>query len=72
MPLPKKAGLDVDEYKNYRPVSNLPYVSKLIEKAAVKQLKHHLSDNQLEESLQSAYKKLNSTETALRQHSLKS
>ena len=64
-PLLKKNGLDIDEFKNYRPVSNLPYLSKLIEKAVVKQLKVHLSNNQLEEPLQSAYKKLNSTETAL-------
>ena len=28
-PLLKKAGLDADDLKNYRPVSSLPYVSKL-------------------------------------------
>ena len=34
-PLLKKAGLDRNILKNYRPVSNLSYISKLIEKAVV-------------------------------------
>jgi len=31
-PLLKKSGLDGSQLKNYRPVSNLPFVSKLLEK----------------------------------------
>ena len=31
-PLLKKAGLDVDTKKNYRPVNNLVFISKLIER----------------------------------------
>jgi len=31
-PLLKKNGLDAGELKNYRPVSNLPFISKLLEK----------------------------------------
>ena len=34
-PLLKKTGLDPNEYKNYRPVSNLFFISKLIENALV-------------------------------------
>jgi len=34
-PLRKKTGLDASERKNYRPVSNLPFFSKLLEKVVV-------------------------------------
>ena len=55
----------MEEYKNYRPISNLPYLSKLIEKVVVKQLNDHLKTNSLLESHQSAYRQHDSTETAL-------
>ena len=64
-PLLKKAGLDQEEMKNYRPVSNLPYVSKLLEKVVVAQLNEHLKDNSLMPPNQSAYRRHHSTETAL-------
>lgn len=64
VPLLKKPGLDLS-YCNYRPVSNLSFVSKLIEKAVSKQVLAHISRNSLGEKLQSAYKKHHSTETAL-------
>ena len=64
-PLLKKAGLDADDFKNYRPVSNLPYLSKIIEKCIVAQLKFHMETNNLDENHQSAYRKNHSTETAL-------
>ena len=51
--------------KNYRPVSNLPYISKVLEKAVDCQLERHLSDNSLHEERQSAYKQFHSTESAL-------
>jgi len=51
--------------KNYRPVSGLPFISKIIEKTVSKQLKLYKLDNNLGEPLQSAYKKNHSTETAL-------
>ena len=54
----------VDE-KNYRPVSNLSFISKLIEKAVSSQLKTYLDTNNLNEPFQSAYRKGHSTETAL-------
>ena len=39
-PLLKKPGLDL-VYKNFRPVSNLPFISKVVEKAALQQLLVH-------------------------------
>jgi hypothetical protein len=63
-PLIKKVGL-LHELKNYRPVSNLSFISKLIEKIVAIQFIKHLTDNGLLDPLQSAYKKNHSTETAL-------
>ncbi len=64
-PLLKKSSLDRNELKNYRPVSNLSFISKLIEKAVASQLNQHLAENNLMEEFQSAYRKGHSTETAL-------
>ena len=64
-PLIKKANLDPEILKNYRPVSNLPFLSKVLEKVVLAQLKEHLSKNSLFECFQSAYKEHHSTETAL-------
>ena len=64
-PLLKKPTVNKEDLKNYRPVSNLPYIGKLIEKAAIEQMDSHISANELHEPLQSAYRKNHSTETAL-------
>ena len=64
-PLLKKKSLDRQILKNYRPVSNLPFLSKILEKVVANQFKQHVAKNDLEESLQSAYKQYHSTETAL-------
>ena len=64
-PILKKAGCDRDCLQNYRPVSNLPFVSKVVEKIAAKRLIEHLDNNQLQEEFQSAYRAKHSTETAL-------
>ena len=64
-PLLKKASLEPHELKNYRPVSNLSFVSKLVERVAVKQLSDYLETNELLPLLQSAYRSHHSTETAL-------
>ena len=61
----KKASLDPESLTNYRPVSNLTFVSKLLERMVAKQLHDHLSQHQLYEKHQSAYRKRHSTETAL-------
>ena len=54
-PLLKKPSLDPELCKNYRPVSNLSFVSKVLEKVVVAQLNKHLKENDLEEPFQSAY-----------------
>ena len=64
-PLLKKVGLDQNVLKNYRPVSNLSFVSKVIEKIVLSQLSGHLSVNKLFSMYQSAYRPGHSTETAL-------
>ena len=46
-------------------LSNLPFVSKILEKAVLKQLQKHLAANDLVEIHQSAYRKNHSTETAV-------
>ena len=51
--------------KNYRPVSNLKYLSKLIEHVIAQNLNEHLTRNDIVEPMQSAYRKAHSTETAL-------
>ena len=45
-PLQKKDGNDTD-FKNYRPVSNLPFISKIVEKAVVDQLLRHYEETAL-------------------------
>ena len=64
-PLLKKQSLDHEEYNNFRPISNLEFVSKVCERVAASQLQEHLTTNNLEEVFQSAYKTGHSTETAL-------
>ena len=54
-PLRKKCGLDI-AFHNFSPVSNLPYVSRLSEKAAANQLIDHMTTNDLHMPLQSTYK----------------
>ena len=43
----------------------MTFLSKIIERAVTVQVKNYVTDNDLDESLQSAYKHLHSTETAL-------
>ena len=64
-PLLKKPSLDHNNLKNYRPVSNLSFVSKLTEKIILSQLFGHLTKNELFNPFQSAYRPGHSTETAL-------
>ena len=64
IPLLKKPGLDL-VYKNFRPVSNLPFISKVVEKAALQQLLVHCEKNAPLPKFQSGFRKYHSTETAL-------
>jgi hypothetical protein len=64
VPLLKKIGLDLVS-ANYRPVSNLAFISKIVEKAVIEQLNGHMTSNNLHSAHQSANKSNFSTETAL-------
>ena len=55
-PLLKKPGLNKEILKNYRPVSNLSFISKVLEKVVAKRLDDHMLDNNLYSSVQSAYR----------------
>ena len=57
--------MNIEDFKNFRPVSNLPYLGKLIEKVAVSQMEEHMTEHQLHEIFQSAYQANHSMETAL-------
>ena len=61
----KKANADPDLFQNFRPVSNLKFVSKLVEKAVFTQLNEYLVKNELHEIFQSAYKSFHGTEASL-------
>ena len=64
-PLLKKAGANTSVLANYRPVSNLTFLSKIIERAVSKRLCHYLNTHGLLSNFQSAYRPEHSTETAL-------
>ena len=64
-PLIKNHSIDCNVLNNYRPVSNLTVLSKVIERAVAFHLNKYLINNNLDESLKSAYKSGHSTETSL-------
>ena len=64
-PLLKKPTFDKEELLNYRPISNLSLISKIIERFVKSRLMDHLTSNSLLNCHQSAYCKHHSTETAL-------
>ena len=61
----KKPGLDIEKLQNYRPVSNLSFLSKIIERTVLAQLLSLLQQNKIIPAFQSAYRQHHSTETAL-------
>jgi hypothetical protein len=64
-PILKKSNLDASDVNNYRPISNLSFLSKLLERCVNVQLNEYLQENNLLPSMQSAYRKLHSTESAV-------
>lgn len=64
-PIIKKKDLDPDILKNYRPITNLSFVSKVTERVVSNQLHQYLQVNDLYARMQSAYRPNHSTETAL-------
>uniref|UniRef100_A0A8C9XHM2 Reverse transcriptase domain-containing protein n=1 Tax=Sander lucioperca TaxID=283035 RepID=A0A8C9XHM2_SANLU len=64
-PILKKPTLDPEVLANYRPISNLPFLSKILEKVVANQLCDFLHRNSLFEDFQSGFRKYHSTEMAL-------
>ena len=55
-PLLKKPTLDSDVLANYRPISNLPFLSNILQKAVANQLCDFLDNNNLFETFQSGFR----------------
>ena len=64
-PIIKKAGMDAEDLKSYRPISNLTYMSKLIERMVYRQITTYLEANHLLPKFQSGFRARHSTETAV-------
>lgn len=64
-PVLKKPQLDPTDPNNYRPISNLSFLSKLLERTVASRLTEYLEHNKLMPVNQSAYRRRHSTETAL-------
>ena len=65
LPLLKKAGLDRSSPANYRPISNLSTVSKILQRVVQARLRPHLMSSTNFSQLQSAHRRGHCTETAL-------
>ena len=64
-PIIKKTGLDANDVKSYRPISNLTYMSKLVERLVYWQLSIFLEAHNLLSKHQSGFRARHSTETAV-------
>ena len=64
-PLHKKHSLPTEELSSYRPISNLNFISKSLERIIHSRLTKHLKSFPSLSRFQSAYRKFHSTETAL-------
>ena len=64
-PLLKKPNLNPDDTANYRPISNLHTIGKILERLALARLQPHILSSGNFNPMQSAYRKFHSTETCL-------
>ncbi len=64
-PLLMKNNLDPSVTNKYRPISNLPFLSKIPEKVVYRQLDTYLSTHNIYDTYQSGFRAKHSTETAL-------
>ena len=64
-PLLKKPALDPTVLATYRPISKLPFISKILEKVVCNQLMAYLNEHNILEVFQSGFKPFHSTESAL-------
>ena len=61
----QKIGMDVYDNKSFRPVSNLIFLAKIIEKCMLSQFTPHCTMFGILPAYQSAYRKYHSCETSL-------
>ena len=64
-PVLKREGLDPSDPANYRPIANVTFLSKILERIIANQMIAYLDANGLLPSYQSGFRKNNSTETLL-------
>ena len=64
-PILKKKCLNHNDLNNYRPVSNLCFIAKILEKLVLSQVSSYLNSHNLYNTCHSAYRPGHSTETAL-------
>ena len=64
-PILKKRCFDHNDLNNYRPVSNLCFIAKILEKLVLSQVSSYLNSHNPYNTCQSAYRPGHSTETAL-------
>lgn len=64
-PYLKKSALDPTELNNFRPISKLPCLSKVLEKIVLSQITPFLTENDILDKFQSGFRAGHSTETAL-------
>ena len=64
-PIIKDQSKSSEDYKNYRPVSDLPFLSKVLEQVIYQQLSNHIEINGLHCKYQSSYRKHHSCETSM-------
>ena len=64
-PIIKKPSLNKNDFKNYRPVTNLSFLSKILENVVYNQLIGHIKKYELFDEFQSAYREGHSIETVL-------
>lgn len=64
-PVLKKPGSAAEDLSNYRPVSNLPFLAKVVERVVSAQVQEHVLQSKLLEPFQSGFRAGHSTETAL-------
>jgi len=66
----KKAELDASQLKSYRPVSNLPFLSELLERVVQKRLYVFSDSSDLMPRSQSAYSQYHNTKGGLQERSI--
>ena len=65
VPILKGLKCDSDVLNNYRPIANLRFFAKTLERMAALQLQRYLNDHELHAKFQSGYRSFHSVETAL-------